>query len=414
MTTTPVLRRWLFVLLTSTFVLAGLYNAIVKGGDFTVFLESGRRVLHGEGLYSDSRVAEGIVGPPFQAVFFVPFAWLAAFSEVASRLARYGLNLVALVAAVTWWSRALAPWADDGTTDGGGPTRWQRAWTTDVLIALLAVSHPLLANFQHQNLNVILLAAAGAAALASTAGRQRAAGVCVGVATALKAFPALLLAWFAVRCRVRSMVWGIATALALTAAPALWYGLAGWTSMVRDWSAISGAGGWPVRSHNQSLFAMVGRWLGPEGLTANGALRLEDDPFAYAVWAACVLVLCLGCGVLLRRREGARRSRQALAEEMAVVLGLAVLVSPIAWDHYWVLFFPAVLLARTIQRRVEDRRLSLTFWPVVVLISGPLLFPREVWRVYRWVSGKTLAGILLVIVLSAAIERARRASPRTS
>ena len=159
----PGVRRLLFGCAAAAFVVAGLYNAILKGGDFTVFLESGRRALHGESLYSDSRVAEGVVGPPFQAVFFIPFAWLGQFSEIASRLVRSGVNLLVLVAAVAWWSRALAPQAEAGMPNGGATAWWwQRVWTADVLIALLAVSHPLLANFQHQNLNVILLAAAGA------------------------------------------------------------------------------------------------------------------------------------------------------------------------------------------------------------------------------------------------------------
>ena len=54
------------------------------------------------------------------------------------------------------------------------------------------------------------------------------------------------------------------------------------------------------------------------------------------------------------------------AEEMAIVLGLAVLLSPIAWDHYWVLFFPAFLLALVARERVPGPLLPRVFFPAHV------------------------------------------------
>ena len=48
-----------------------------KGGDAAVFFEGGRRFLNAEPLYAGSSAADGFIGPPFQAMFFTPFAAVA-------------------------------------------------------------------------------------------------------------------------------------------------------------------------------------------------------------------------------------------------------------------------------------------------------------------------------------------------
>jgi alpha-1,2-mannosyltransferase len=402
---TPGARRSLLIVLLALFVGTNLFNALTKGGDFTVFLESGRRVLHAEPLYAGSRVAEGVVGPPFQGVVFVPFAWLAQRSDPATRVAWYVLNLLALLAAILWWQDALA-------APHGAPTPahwWHRATANHVLLALLAVAHPLQANFQHQNLNVVLLAALGAGAAAGRRGHDRAMGLLIGTAAAIKAFPGLLLVYLLVKRRWSALAWGTGTAVTLTAVPALWYGLEGWTGMLGDWLRISGAGGWPIRSHTQSLFAMTGRWLGPEGITATGALAYAEATLAYWAWAAGVIALVAFCGACLVRAPEAWP--RGSAEDMAVVLALSVLISPIAWDHYWVLFFPAFLLARVLRSRVLDPVLARTFWAAAVMTSGPAVLGRQAWRVSRWLSVRALGSLLLVVVLSLALARSRRREP---
>ena len=55
--------------------------------------------------------------------------------------------------------------------------------------------------------------------------------------------------------------------------------------------------------------------------------------------AQCVLVAPLAA-VLLR----GRRTPRTLVEELVCVSALAILVSPIAWEHYWVGFFPVFVL----------------------------------------------------------------------
>lgn len=390
---------------TTLFVASNLYNALTKGGDFTVFLDAGARLLQGAPLYGGSKVASGVIGPPFQALFFAPFALVASVNVTASRLAWYGLNLIAMVAAIAWWTDALRT---GGGRDHAGPS-WSRLAGRDVLLALLAIAHPLQGNFQHQNVNLVLLALAGGGAVALARGRDTVAGVCIGAATAMKAFPGLLLVYLAFRRRWTALSAGVATATLLTALPLLRYGLDGGSASVRDWFLISGMGGWPVRSHNQSLFAMLGRWLGPEGITATGALSYADAPLAYWAWGACALALATFSAVSLRLARTVGPS--VAAREMALVLGLAVLISPIAWDHYWVLFFPAFYLLRVLGEEATGVA-PRVFWTAAILTSGPALFSRLAWRVSRWLSAKTLAGVILVITIASLVGWwSRRVAP---
>src|SRR5262245_39889650 len=65
-----------------------------KGGDADVFFEGGRRLLHGQSLYEGSSAAAGFIGPPFQAVFFAPFAAIDAVNRQLARLLWYAVNLI--------------------------------------------------------------------------------------------------------------------------------------------------------------------------------------------------------------------------------------------------------------------------------------------------------------------------------
>ena len=153
------MKRMALVGATVLFCALNLVNALNKGGDFDVFVESGRRILARTPLYAGSGAGVGVVGPPFQAIFFVPFAILANFSMKLSRIAWCALGIATLCVGVALWSIALAE---------RGPSlrapRWSDLCSSSVLIPLLAVLLPVQTNFEHQNMNPLLLACLGVAA----------------------------------------------------------------------------------------------------------------------------------------------------------------------------------------------------------------------------------------------------------
>jgi hypothetical protein len=121
-------------------------NAPNKGGDAAVFFEGGRRFLHAEPLYAGSSAADGFIGPPFQAMFFAPFAAVASSSPVAAKLLWHGLNLACFGLGV-WLS--LKAW-DAARGQIGLPRS-----SPQLFAPLVAILLPL-GRTEHQNMNALL------------------------------------------------------------------------------------------------------------------------------------------------------------------------------------------------------------------------------------------------------------------
>ena len=368
------------VVVAIVFAAINVGNALHKGGDFGVFLQAGQRVMDRQPLYDDSGPAPGVIGPPFQGVFFVPFAAVGRHTpERAPAILWYLLNLVALAGGAWWWARANGAWAPG------------RAWDQPaVLLPLLAVILPAQTNFEHQNMNALLLALTGAAAWNWTRGHSAASGTLVGLAAALKAFPALLLVVFLVRRDWRALAAGVLTGLALSASPALWYGPEALVPLFRRWLEVVTEGGWPTRVQNQSIVAMTSRFW-PDAATS----------IAFALVA---ILGILAIGTLWRSRGDGRAPAPAGAA-LALALAVAVLASPIAWDHYWVLMLPALQAIYVAHRTSKSRFLPWVFWLAAILISGlaPLTVGTRGFAIARSWSNSTIAGLVIVVTLAMAI-----------
>jgi alpha-1,2-mannosyltransferase len=356
--------------LVAVFTVINLGNALHKGGDFEVFLEGADRLLTGRRVYEGSSPGQGVIGPPGQSVFFVPFGLLNRASPTAARVVWYAVNLMALFGGAWLWGRAIA----DGLPEKGRNDLAPMFWAS-----LAAVALPAQTNFEHQNMNPLLLLLTGAGALGLVRGHESGAGAWLGLAAGLKVFPALLVAYVAWRGRWRPAIVATVVGLTLTFFPALWLGPAGSWSMFREWAAISTVGYWPVRPQNQSIFAAVSR-LAPDA--------------AYSIHAIASLVL-----IVMLARVGARRWRsgsEVSGGELALALGCAVLLSPIAWDHYWVLILPLFAVAYA-SRRTSVWHLA-AFWAAAILITGPapaLVGARGLALARTW-STSTIGALLLI------------------
>ncbi len=365
------------------FCAANFVNALHKGGDFEVFVESGRRLLARTPLYAESGAGFGVVGPPFQAVFFAPFALVSSLSMTLSRITWYALGLAALLVGVALWSVALAEREPSSH-------RWSEVCSSAVLVPLLAVLLPVQTNFEHQNMNPLLLACLGVAAYCFRTERDAAAGAAVGTATALKAFPGLLILYFAYRRAWGALTAAVVTAAALSVAPAVSYGSAGFVVQVRQWVAFSAGGGWPTRGNNQPLIAMTQRLLGA-----------AEPTLSLAVYVMAVLALL---AVFLATDPTNRAAdRRVSVLEIALVTLVAVIASPIAWDHYWVLLFPAFFAVLNSRLYRNDWRAFALFWVALVLTSGfsRMTVGRAGFDYARGASASTLAALLLFGMLLA-------------
>ena len=369
----------LFGILLAAFVISGFGNALHKGGDFRVSLIAGERFLDASPLYEGSSPGAGVTGPPFQSVWFAPFAAIAAVHAGLSRILWYIANVVFLLAGVWCWTNAILPKRFSSA---------RRLWSSsEVLLPLLAIALPAQTNFEHQNMNALLLFLTGAGAMAVVGRSDIRAGAFLGMAVALKAFPMLMLAaLFARRCwRVAAI--GGAFALGMTMLIVLRYGPAASLQTLQDWTAISLTGGWPTRAQNQSVYAALYRsWPGDAALAHS---------VVWFLFVGMVVVICW------KRRKAPHSSAGA---ELAFVLAVAVILSPIAWEHYWVLLFP--ILQATYAGQPNPTGFGrIAFWLAVLLITGPspLLVGEAGYNMAREWSNSTIGAILLIGTLTPAL-----------
>jgi alpha-1,2-mannosyltransferase len=390
--------RALFLFAGAAWVVLNGINALNKGGDFSVYLDAGTRFLQGKALYEASGIAAGLVGPPFQPVLFAPFALLARAGVEVARLGWYLFNVLCLAVGLYAWHHALTPLRPAHTS--GAPSTF--VWP------LLAVMYPLQTNSEHQNINAVLLAFAGLGAWRESQGRSRDAGLWLGAAAALKVFPLLLLAVLAVRRCWRTLAWASSTAVVLTLLPALRYGAQDYIALIHDWWSFSGQGHWPIRRHNQSLFAMLGRYGSPADLLTWGPIPETASPGVHLVWLLTALALAALFLWIVARMTGPS-APQATTVALAAGLCLAVLLSPIAWEHYWLLLWPVFAVAYT-PPPGAPAWVRAAFWAGALLTSG--IARPTVGRVgvaiARGLSVRTWAGAMVLIASLAVFRTLQR------
>jgi alpha-1,2-mannosyltransferase len=268
------------------------------GGDIVPEIQLSQRWLDGVPLYRPALSSQGTPWPPFAALGLAPLGLLARLSLPVATAVWSAISVACLAIAMVLVRR----W--------GG-------WRTAAL-AFAATAVPIQTNFEHRNVNTLLLVLVVAAAADLEDSRERRAGLWLGLAAAIKAFPALLIPYLAMQRRWRALA--IATAVAaggtlLALAP---YGAAGAVSNAADWLQSSLAPDrWQLSLNDQSLRALV--------------LRIGGAPtVALGLAALCAVVVLVSAGT---------RSWDALSG-LGTVLLASVLAAPIAWIHYYVLAFP--------------------------------------------------------------------------
>jgi hypothetical protein len=406
----PLRPARLLLLLALLFAILNTANALNKGGDAAVFFEGGRRFLHAEPLYEGSSAAAGFIGPPFQAMFFAPFAAVADGSPVAAKLLWHVLNLVCF-----GWGVWLSMKTWDAVRGQIQVRVAARPWLPMLFAPLFAILLPLQTNFEHQNMNALLLALLAGATWQLTLGSAAVAGLLIGTATALKAFPAFLILYFAARGYWTAVIVATASAVVLTVAvPIAVYGGAAFSALLTDFWRL-GNSGWPVRGNNQSLIAAIDRMaLGSSatGVDRAGVRVAGDAPTSILLFAGLAVLLAAALLVILMRTP---RRQTTIPCEFAAVTVLAILLSPIAWDHYWTLMFPAfLLLYANGDERWPGRIGRFAFWAAAILTTGlsPLTLGTTGFNMARELSVYTIAALIIYGGLIAVCGRQREVSSR--
>ena len=298
---TPRARRVLWGL-GALYALVNVFIGVHSGGDFVYELRLTERLLHGLPLYAtvDPSALRGLPWPPFATLALIPFALIARVSLPVAK-ALWAVGNVALFG----WCLVRA---------FGYTRRWR-----PVVLAVAAIAQPLQSNFQHLNVNLVLLGLVCLAIRELEAEREVRAALWIGVAAALKGYPAAMFLYFLARGRWRPLAAGTVTALGLTLVAGLPYGLAGW-GVMRDYVQLALAA--------PSTQALGGQAIGGLVTRLGGGL-----PTAIALDLVCAGAVAT---VLWYHRTAGEP-----ATDLGMSAVLAVLLAPLDRLHYYVLAFPA-------------------------------------------------------------------------
>ncbi|MEU8586045.1 glycosyltransferase 87 family protein [Streptomyces sp. NPDC048664] len=273
---------------------------------------------HGGHLYDYQRPGTpyGFTYPPFAALSMLPMAFVGENTAIVGALV---LNLAAL--SVVLWILF-------------GPRLRRHGWFGWALaVCALALFEPLRDTFSFGQVNLLLLALVLTDAWLLSTGRDRRAGVGIGLAAAIKLTPAVFIALLllARRWRAAALATAVAAAATLLAhwavpGPSHYY----WTQAVWDTTRV----GRLDYVSNQSLQGVIARLAAPG----------EPDRTA---WELAVLAVLAVWGLRARRALRAGDWLSAFA-----LTGLtSCLISPITWVHHLVWLLPSFAVL------VRERRL---------------------------------------------------------
>ncbi|HWB13924.1 MAG TPA: glycosyltransferase family 87 protein [Pirellulales bacterium] len=372
------LRTIPLLIAAAVFAVQGIRAGVrVEDGDFYLHWQFARRFVYHELLYADGL---HVPYPPFWAAVWSPIAGMPL--QVA-KMVCYPLSIAAL-GVVLWILNRLT---------GKRLPLSERALFWGTVAALAIVSRFLVRELPECGPNLLLMALAWSAVYLWTRHRDVAAGLCLGLATAMKCTPAIFIAWFAWKRQWRLAATSVAASAAFFLAPAIWQGPADYERHVRIWLMNVGLGAGqvdptvgvlgPETLQNLSLRPALARFLmhlsagHPSRLDHPGYLEFLDlSPVAAGRITKLALVALLACAAWAFRKPVVRRDDLSLVWECAAVGALALLLSPITWYQHCVALLPVFyLFTRTAAARGRPAGwmwavVSLFLLVVVVLNRG--------------------------------------------
>jgi hypothetical protein len=242
------------------------------------------------------------------------------------------------------------------------------AWSLLPLVTLLLICSPFRQHMNQGQINLILLPLITGAWAAERSGRPGWAGVFLGLATAIKLFPGFLFVYYLLRGRWKVLWAGALSFLAVTGLTVAVLGVGTYHEYVVN--VLPEVGHFRDFWLNASL---PGLWSKLFDAPHNDEIPLMHSPELEAALTAlsCLAVLAVFTWVVWRARSPA---------EYDVTFGLALvamlLVSPITWDHYFLLLL--VPLAVLWVRLPDGPWWRLGFAAILVAIW---IAPKTVWQV---------------------------------
>ena len=312
-----------------------------KNKDYPLWYTTGQKFLHDEPLYPTNGDVFPFMYPPFAG--FVLGA-LSVLGPVGMVLALIAINAVVLFVAIELSVRMVA----------GTPvvSLWLRIVPATVCLFFIADMFTL----GQPNLGLLVLILGGLMLLRR--GHWAWAGTLFALATAIKAFPAVVLVYLLWRREWKAagaMV--LVTAFLLVIVPAPQRGVERNLAELRTWAdgmlfsgGEKGVGQRPEQSvgwRNQSLHGVGQRFLRPANSEADAFdpnvvqyVNVVDLGLKGANAAIAICSALLGLGFILVMPPRAQRTRATEAIEFSLLLLLMTIGTPYAFSYYFVWLIP--------------------------------------------------------------------------
>lgn len=317
-----------------------LTTAGFRHQDLGAYLAAAHDVLSGQPLYAaflhhpfpDPTLRPAYIYPPAFALLIAPLAWLPVDVAGAVWLVICQGCLAAAMLLVMRWLR---------------PPTWA---ITGIIVATVTFYPLWIDAVQGQaNLILVLLITAGVAGIVRGDARF---GAALGVATALKLTPALLLVWLVLDRRFRAAAWMLAGFASVTLAAGL---LRFSDSLAFFGQVVPGLARGTAVYANQSLSGVLARVLSTNPYTDPWV------PLTLMPWLAGAAGLTLVAAWYWRTRDHSSLAR------VAAFLPLLPLLSSVTWPHHLVVLLPVIWFAVV---ALAERQ-----WPTAqtILLGGLLL-----------------------------------------
>lgn len=293
-----------------------------------------------------------------------------------------------------------------------------------VVIGLLMVAPFVHTHFKYEQTGVFLLWLIVLGLRWVASGRRVVGGACFGCAAAIKLLPVVFLPWLLYTRRFGAAVGFVAGVLLAVLVPSVLFGfgavqrhLTDYADMLRQDAAASSQ-----HRFHQSLRPLVlasiaprldagplaseqsrdelARWEGMRNFAASERL------FAWREWivSGLAFAFALLCAWAIPFGRGSPDSDR-ITGEVGLVLATMVLISPLAWKHYFVWLLPAAAwLAAT---RGIRRGLGLAVFALTLTLPHKGVLGSHAALVYQTFHGYA-AGLAVVVVLLASWMRASR------
>jgi hypothetical protein len=229
------------------------------------------------------------------------------------------------------------------------------------LAAVLLVANPLQEQLILGQLNLVLLLLVAGMWAAQRSGKPLVAGVCLGIATAIKVFPGFFLVYYALCGKWRVVVVGLLTLTGVTALTVLVLGPDTYRAFVTE--VLPHLRQFEDYPENASLMGFWYKLFAGAGGFVQPLCQVPALARA-ATWGTNLAIFVVFCWCV-------RGGRAPAQEDLTFALATSVmlLLAPITWNHYLLLLLPALAIWWTAP---EARRQRWAFLSIVAMWTlGP-------------------------------------------